>query len=201
MNYYISDMHLFHANVTAEGANFDGRPFQTLDEMHAEMLKRWNEKVNNGDKVFILGDICWKENEDAIALVAKLRGDKIMVKGNHDRCKDARYRQLFTEICDYKELTDNMDGINHNLVLSHFPILAWNKMNKGSILLYGHVHSDSFDEWNFNEALKRANEYYSQRDGERYQLIRAYNVGAMKDYMNYTPRTLKEIMYANRVEI
>lgn len=194
MQFYISDTHFFHKNVTAEGKNFDGRPFQTLDEMHEEMLKRWNEKVNNGDKVFILGDMCWKENDEAIALVAKLKGEKILVKGNHDSCKDARYRQLFTEICDYKEITDNMNGVNHNLVLSHFPISAWNKMNKGSILLYGHVHSDSFDEWNFNEALRRANEYYSQRDGEKYQLIKAYNVGAMKDYMDFTPRTLKEIM-------
>ena len=34
MNYYISDLHLFHKNVTGEGSNFDNRPFKTLDEMH-----------------------------------------------------------------------------------------------------------------------------------------------------------------------
>lgn len=27
MNYYISDMHFFHKNVTKEGNNFDKRPF------------------------------------------------------------------------------------------------------------------------------------------------------------------------------
>ena len=49
MNYYISDMHLFHKNVTKEGNNFDNRPFESLDEMHEYMKERWNRKVTNGD--------------------------------------------------------------------------------------------------------------------------------------------------------
>ena len=200
-NYFISDLHIEHKNVTAEGTNFDGRPFQTLEEMHEEIVQRWNARVHNNDDVWLLGDTAWKENETAIALIARLKGRKHAIKGNHCRFKDERYKQLFVEICDYKEITDNINGINHNLVLSHFPILAWNKMNKGSILLYGHVHDNSFDEQNFIEALKRANEYYEQRDGERYQLIRAFNVGAMKNYMDYTPRTLKEIIDGNKIEM
>ena len=39
MNYYISDLHLFHKNVTDEGFNFDGRPFKTL-EAYIKRLKR-----------------------------------------------------------------------------------------------------------------------------------------------------------------
>ena len=53
MNYYISDLHLFHEAVI----RFDDRPFRDLEEMHAEIVKRWNEKVNNGDTVYILGDV------------------------------------------------------------------------------------------------------------------------------------------------
>lgn len=34
MNYYISDLHLFHKNVTREGKDFDDRPFDNLEEMH-----------------------------------------------------------------------------------------------------------------------------------------------------------------------
>ena len=30
MNYYISDMHLFHKNVTRAGKDFDDRPFENL---------------------------------------------------------------------------------------------------------------------------------------------------------------------------
>ena len=48
MNYYISDMHFFHKNVTKEGNNFDNRPFNSLAEMHEYMKERWNRKVTNG---------------------------------------------------------------------------------------------------------------------------------------------------------
>lgn len=29
-----------------------------------------------------------------------------LVKGNHDTIKDLRYKQLYDEICDYKEMRD-----------------------------------------------------------------------------------------------
>ena len=54
MNYYISDLHLFHKNVTGEGSNFDNRPFATLEEMHRIIKENWNKTVTNGDTVFIL---------------------------------------------------------------------------------------------------------------------------------------------------
>lgn len=34
MNYYISDTHFFHKNVTDEGTSFDNRPSATMEEMH-----------------------------------------------------------------------------------------------------------------------------------------------------------------------
>ena len=62
-------MHLFHKNVTAEGSNFDNRPFQTLEEMHETIKTNWNNTVTNADHVYILGDLAWKENEDAISFI------------------------------------------------------------------------------------------------------------------------------------
>lgn len=44
MNYYISDLHLFHKNVTREGKDFDDRPFDNLDEMHSTIKEKWNKK-------------------------------------------------------------------------------------------------------------------------------------------------------------
>ena len=98
MNYYISDLHLFHKNVTDEGKNFDHRPFKTLDEMHQTIKERWNTKITGTDHVYILGDMCWKEDERAISFVANLKGNKHLILGNHDRIKDHRFRQLFSEI-------------------------------------------------------------------------------------------------------
>ena len=90
MNYYISDLHLFHE----ASIGFDGRPFRNLEEMHAEIVRKWNSKVTNGDTVYILGDMSMRgKNEDLIALVAILKGKKILIRGNHDDVSDLRYRQ------------------------------------------------------------------------------------------------------------
>ena len=42
MNYYISDLHFFHKNVTDEGINFDNRPFKTMEEIHETIKENWS---------------------------------------------------------------------------------------------------------------------------------------------------------------
>ena len=44
MNYYISDLHLFHKNVTRAGKDFDDRPFDDLEQMHTIIKDKWNAK-------------------------------------------------------------------------------------------------------------------------------------------------------------
>lgn len=196
MNYYISDLHLFHKNVTKAGSNFDSRPFDNLEQMHETVKENWNNTVTNADHVYILGDLSWKENEGAIAFVSTLRGNKHLVLGNHDRCKDQRYRQLFTEVVDYKEIKDRVNDKEYHLVLSHFPIMFWNhqyqlrrdgdKQTVWAIQLYGHVHN-SCEQTIFQDYISKLNNVYNIK-------CVAYNVGCMMPYMDYTPRTLEEIM-------
>ena len=80
---------------------------------------------NNVDTVYILGDIgregSNKDNEYLCEIISTLRGRKVLIQGNHEGMKDARLRQLFVEITPYKEIIDNYNGLNHRLVLSHFP--------------------------------------------------------------------------------
>ena len=194
MNYYISDLHLFHKNVTRAGKDFDDRPFDNLEEMHSIVKDKWNAKVTNGDTVYILGDLAMRgTQEDLIAFVSTLKGHKVMVKGNHDDIKDLRYKQLFDEICDYKEISDTLDGKNVKLVLCHYPILMWKDQHRGSILLYGHVHN-SIEEYYFKKCLREMNneDFFNRRAGE--EVLRAYNVGCMMPYMDYEPKSLTEIV-------
>ena len=194
MNYYISDLHFFcKSQLDNGGVNFDRRSYKTLEEMHDDIKKRWNEKVTNGDRVFILGDISMRGyNDNLVALVAQLKGQKVLVKGNHDDVSDARYKQLFREICDYREVSDSFEGKTYKVVLSHYPILMWNGQHKGSILLYGHTHNSKediffqkcIDEMNSENGILHENE----------PEITAINVGCMKEYMDYTPQTLKELL-------
>ena len=111
-NFYTSDLHIFHNNVTKQGTNFDSRNFNNLDEMHEIILNNWNSTVTNGDRVFILGDMCWKHNDESIALVSQLKGIKTLILGNHDNVSDLRYRNLFSEIISYKEIIDNVKRKN-----------------------------------------------------------------------------------------
>ena len=43
--FFTSDIHFGHENVI----RFDGRPFATVEEMDAELIRRWNAKVGNTD--------------------------------------------------------------------------------------------------------------------------------------------------------
>ena len=126
MNYYIGDLHLFNRNQTDEGRNYDGRPFATVEEMNQYILERWNAKINNGDTVYILGDMAMRgKNNALLALVAQLKGKKILFRGNHDDLSDYRYQRLFEEITDYREIADSFDGKTYKLCLMHYPILVW----------------------------------------------------------------------------
>lgn len=202
MNYYVSDLHLFHKNVTNEGTNFDNRPFKTLEEMHELIVKNWNSIITNADHVYLLGDIVWKENEKSIQLVSRLKGNLHAIVGNHDSFKDQRYKRLFVEIVDYKEIQDVVDGKQQWLVLSHYPMASWNHMRKYNrdgnpmknyaIHLHGHTHN-SIEEQAYREYIKMLDEKYNIH-------CESYNVGAMIQYMNYQPRTLKEIVENNSVK-
>lgn len=195
MNYYIADMHLFCNSQTQAGVNYDRRPFANVEEMNAHFLSRWNAKVTNGDTVYILGDVAFRGNqEQRVKLVSQLKGRKILVKGNHDDLSDYRYVKLFEEIVDYKELSDGFKGKTYRLVLSHYPILMWNGQHKGTILLYGHTHNTLEDSF-FQECVAKMNESgdLSLRNSGGKE-FRAINVGACMPWINYEPRTLKEIL-------
>lgn len=194
MNYYISDLHFFSKNQTAEGLNFDNRPFKNVDEMHEVILNNWNSRVTNGDTVYILGDVSNRgKNEDLIAFVARLKGKKVLILGNHCDVRDYRYKQLFHEIYDYLEITDYANKQAYKLVLCHYPILMWNGQHNGTILLYGHLHN-SIEETYFQKCVSEMNngEFAIRRQHEKE--IVSINVGCMFDYMNYTPRTLEELL-------
>lgn len=194
MNYYISDLHLLHRNVTRAGKNFDNRPFDNLEEMHSIIKEKWNAKVTNGDTIYILGDMAMRgTQEELIAFVSMLKGHKILVRGNHDVIRNLRYKQLYDEICDYKEIRDTLNGATVRLILCHYPILMWNGQHYGSILLYGHVHN-SVEEHYFKKCLWEMNteDFFDRRAGDK--RLRAYNVGCMMPYIDYEPRTIEEIV-------
>ena len=169
---------------------YDSRPFDTIESMDRELIKRWNEQVTSDDDiVYILGDLSWYGATATRAILKRLRGRKILIKGNHDKfVKDAPTAKMFDEITPYKEITIG----NTLVVLCHYPILCWRNRMRGSIHLYAHVHTSEVSE---------VVENYKQTLINSQQSCRMYNVGCMKKYMKYTPQTLETILKENNDNI
>lgn len=184
-DYFISDLHFGHKNVLS----FDNRPFRTIEEHDRALVSNWNHTVSDSDRVYLLGDISWHNPQKTIEIVKSLNGEKHLIAGNHDKkaVKNSVFRSLFEEITDYKELP-LPDGTG--VVLCHYPVPCFNNHYHGWYHLYGHVHN-SF-EWNMMERVKyEMSELYDKP-------CLMFNVGAMVPYMDYTPRTLEEILKKNR---
>ena len=68
--WFTADSHWGHANAI----RYDKRPYESVTEMDADLLRRWNETVGSKDVVYHLGDIFMhKRIEDARAVRAQLR--------------------------------------------------------------------------------------------------------------------------------
>lgn len=184
MNYYISDLHFYHKNVI----KFDKRPFETLEEMHKTLIENWNNKVTDKDTVYILGDFCWGKEDTWLDLLSQLKGKKVLIRGNHDlKNPSATLKKHFLDIKDYKEITDE----GRKIIMSHYPILMYRgAYNKQIYMLYGHVHitreNDLVRKWR--------KELRSTVCNSGDNLGQIYNVGCMMPYMDYTPRTLDELI-------
>lgn len=171
--FYISDTHFGHKNIL----KYDNRPYFTVAEMDADLIKRWNNAVKSTDTVYHLGDFSWLKPAEESEILQRLNGTKILIRGNHDYKPTAEW----AEVLPFAEIVDN----GRHVILSHFPIASYKNMTHGYYHLYGHVHN-SFEDGLF-DAYRRAWEKHYEKQ------MRSFNVGCMNPLMDYTPRTLDEI--------
>lgn len=183
-NLYISDTHFGHQNIL----RFDSRPFSTVEEMEEEIVRRWNAAVNPEDTVYILGDFCWGKEDEWLRILDRLKGGKVLIAGNHDlKSMSSQLRRKFQDVKDYKEITD--DG--RHVIMCHYPILLYKgSYNPNGYMLCGHVHvtreNDFLEKW--------TDELRSSRQDTIHSCGNIINVGCMMPWMDYTPRTLDEII-------
>jgi calcineurin-like phosphoesterase family protein len=86
----IADTHFFHNAVIG----FSKRPFKDITEMNESLINNWNKLVNENDRVYVLGDFSFKNSKTAISyLLNRLKGIKILVKGNHDGASSVCYME------------------------------------------------------------------------------------------------------------
>lgn len=185
MNYYISDLHIGHANAI----KYDNRPFADINEMNNAIINNWNSRVKTTDTVYILGDFIWAKEENWPYFVEPLAGNKVLIRGNHDPQQfTPAVRRMFGEITNLKEITDS----ERHVVMCHYPIPFFRAgfANSNSYMLYGHVHKTI--EYEYIKSLRKQVLANASEHGTPSGNF--INVGAMMPYMNYTPRTLEEII-------
>ena len=132
--FLVSDTHFGHAGV-CRFTEADGvtkiRPWTDPAEMDEEMVKRWNETVRPNDKVYHLGDVVI--NRKALPTMARLNGDKVLIRGNHDIFRDDEYRLYFRELRAYH--------VMNGMILSHIPLHS-DSLGRFGVNIHGHLHSN-----------------------------------------------------------
>ena len=123
--FIISDTHFNHKNII----EYTKRPFNTVEEMNQELIKRWNNKVGKDDLVIHLGDFALGDKEEVVEIKNRLNGNIILIQGNHDN-KSIR-EAGFIIVKGSLEI--------ENLILSHSP-LSKEEIPRGFINIHGHIH-------------------------------------------------------------
>lgn len=158
MIWFTSDIHFGHQNIL----EYTDRPFVNINEHDEAIIDRYNNKVQQGDVCYFLGDIFFGcSTEKARDYLSRMRGTKILIKGNHDKNKDVWYYQVgFDVVLEQAQIRLGQKIVH----LSHYPFEApwykkiyyWIKSRKyrnfkskkyrnipddGKWLLCGHVHT------------------------------------------------------------
>lgn len=134
MIYFTSDLHFFHSRIIA----YAKRPFQSVEEMDCQLIRKWNARVSPDDEIYILGDLTLKGPQYANQILEQLQGRKYLLRGNHDFFADrASFRRdALVWVRDYCEL--EYQGLS--FILCHYPLACWNGIREGAFQLHGHMH-------------------------------------------------------------
>lgn len=177
--FFTSDQHYGHKNVI----KLCNRPFDDLTHMREMLIYNQNQIVGPDDTVIHMGDFSFLNATETAAIVARLNGHQIIVRGNHDR-KRASLENCGFEVwtSSYMEWVAPFPYLQTPFWLSHYPkgifdhpdseprFLDRRPPDDDRWLMCGHVHNAWKANW----------------------LKKMINVGV--DAWNYRPIHLSEII-------
>lgn len=130
--FFIADTHFGHQGVCEflRDDNSKLRPWNNAAEMDEELVKNWNKAVKPNDKVYHLGDVAIKHQ--ALKILERLNGNKVLIKGNHDIHKLRYYTPYFYDIRAYH--------VMDKIICSHIPVHPDSK-GRFRANIHGHTHA------------------------------------------------------------
>ena len=168
MIYFISDTHFYHTNII----RYCNRPFKNIEEMNETIINNWNSIVTNHDIIYHLGDFCLSSDEEIKNIFNRLNGNKILIRGNHDRKPVKFYENLGFKVLTHAPIILN----EYQLMLSHVR-LPNTKIPDGYINLHGHIHNKKINDDNITNI-------YSE----------SKHINLSVDVTNFKPISLDKIM-------
>lgn len=138
----ISDTHFNHPKILTFKNDKDEliRPFSSTKEMDEFIIDNWNMVVDNGDKVYHLGDVFFGDPEYFKRLWPRLNGSKRLIVGNHDDIRFLSSGGFFKNVYMWRKLPEL------GCILSHVPLHNSTLQGKhiredqGFINVHGHIH-------------------------------------------------------------
>lgn len=122
--FFISDTHFWHKNVM----KYTNRPFDSVEHMNSELIKRWQSVVKPEDTIIVVGDVFFCGNGKARIIMEQLPGKKILVRGNHDNSARKMEKLGFDFVCESMVMKLGGEYIN----ICHYPYRPsfWERFTK-----------------------------------------------------------------------
>lgn len=134
--YFVADTHFGHKNIIASC----NRPFRGVDEMNKALITNWNNRVDDGDTVYHLGDVFGCGERDNRGLIYSLNGRKVLLPGNHDNDSVNEYILMGFDEClsanEFHEIF--LEG--KRILVSHHPPQR-EDIKEEAIYIFGHLHN------------------------------------------------------------
>lgn len=148
-----SDHHFFHKNII----KYQNRPYRDVREMTESMIKIWNDVVGVNDVVLHLGDFffnSWGTQEQRKEIVERLHGQISLIRGNHDRGSNKKYKYLgFKFVGDYLIKGKILFHHYYNIQDPQYPHKGVDsskrisKENGIELVFHGHRHNQNPHHW------------------------------------------------------
>jgi len=171
MKWFTSDWHLGHDNVM----KFSERPFKEIGEMNERVISNMISAIRPGDEFFFLGDLAWRRYAlDGFFERWPRNVNFHWILGNHDR-QWQPFKKKCASIGDMKKT--KVDG--NAVILSHYPMLTWDRSHYNSWMLFGHHHRNSHGTAELEDRIQ----------GKMFNVNLEWN-----NYMPYSEDDIKKIM-------
>ena len=126
--WFIADTHFSHTNIIRYAA----RPYASVEEMNINLIDNWNRSIGVDDQVFFLGDFGLGDVDHLHSICSQLHGNKICIRGNHDRNASWMTRFGFHVVLESAFLKIG----RHTVELIHIPT----DPAPAHFQFHGHVH-------------------------------------------------------------